>query len=77
MKNEFCNCETCNDKGWIETSVYNSESITDGTLVIEKCDECNIFISDFAAAKFAFEKEKILSFRNDNGFNIKIDFSLN
>jgi hypothetical protein len=70
-------CETCSNKGWIETSVFNSSKIANETLVIEKCDDCNIFISDFAAATFAFEKENIFSFRTDDGFNVKINFSLN
>lgn len=77
MNKKKCNCETCYDKGWIETSVYNSNRIADGTLVIEKCDDCNIYINDFFAAKNAFEKNKIFSFENENGFYVKIDFSLN
>ena len=77
MKNNICNCETCRDKGWIETSVYNSMRIADGTLVVEKCDECNIFMNDFAAAKFAFEKENIFTFEIEAGFNVKIEVCLN
>jgi hypothetical protein len=75
MKN--CICETCNNKGWIETSVFNSSNIANETLVIEKCANCNIFIDDFAAATFALEKGNIFSFRTNDGFNIKINFSLN
>ena len=72
MKINICNCETCGDKGWIETSVYNSISIADGTLVIEKCDVCNVFINDNIAAKVAFEKENVFTFETQNGFNVKI-----
>jgi hypothetical protein len=70
-------CESCNNKGWIETSVFDSSNIANETLVIEKCDDCNIFINDFAAATFAFNQENILSFRINNGFNVKINFSSN
>jgi hypothetical protein len=70
-------CESFNNKGWIETSVFNSSNIANETLVIEKCDACNIFMNDFAAATFALEKENIFSFRTNDGFNIKINFSLN
>ena len=71
-----CNCEICNGKGWIESSVFDSSRIADGTVVIEKCKECNYFINDTTAAKFAFQREKINSFLCD-GFNVKIDFHLN
>jgi hypothetical protein len=77
MKKNICNCETCSDKGWIETSVYNSMRIADGTLVVEKCDECNIFISDNSAAKFAFDKENIFTFETESGFNVIMEVCLN
>lgn len=77
MKNNICNCEICSDKGWIETIVYDSMKIANGTLVIEKCDECNIFINDNSAAKFAFEKEGVFTFETKNGFNVKLGFYLN
>jgi hypothetical protein len=77
MNRAICNCETCNNKGWIETFAYNSDSIIDGTLIIEKCDDCNIFLNDYSAAKFVFDKYQIFSYRNENGFYLKIDFSLN
>lgn len=77
MKNKIWNCETCSNKGWIETSVFYSLKIADDTLVIEKCDECNIFVDDFAAAKFALKKEKICTFETENGFNVKMDVCLN
>ena len=77
MDNINCTCQICEAKGWIETAVFSLDKIADGTLVIEKCDECNIFINDFAAAKFAFENHNIISCRIENGFNIKIEFSLN
>ena len=77
MKNEICICDTCKNLGWIETFVFSSTRIANGTVVIEKCDECNFFISDSAAAKFVLEKHKIYSFEIENGFNVKIQFSLN
>lgn len=49
MKKNICNCETCSDKGWIETTVYYSHNIKDGTTQIEKCDSCNIFVDDNTA----------------------------
>ena len=75
MKIINSNCDICQDKGWIETNIFSSDKTVDGTLVIEKCDECNIFINDLAAAKFAFENQKIISFRTQNGFNVIVDFS--
>lgn len=77
MKKEIHNCEICNNKGWIETFVFDSKLISNNTLVIEKCDECNIFTNDSNAAIFAFENSKIFTFKNEFGFNVKIDFSLN
>lgn len=74
MKN--CNCELCSGKGWIETSVFDSKKIQDGTIVIEKCDLCGIFMNDLDAAKFALSNEIVFSF-TVNGFNIKFDFCLN
>ncbi len=75
MKN--CSCEVCNRNGWIETAVYGSSFIEDGTTVIEKCDDCDFFIDDFSAARYAYKKHNIFSFRNEAGFNIKMNMSLN
>ena len=71
------NCETCNGKGWIKTTIYNSTKIFDGALIIEKCDDCQIFIDDISAAKFAYQNYKILSFSTTSKVKIKANFSLN
>ena len=71
-----CGCEICNGKGWIETSVYNSKRIENGTVVIEKCDICNYFKNDIEAAKFGYRSENVLSFFV-NGFNVKAEISFN
>ena len=72
MKN-YCNCEACDNKGFIETLVYYSHKVPNGTLTIEKCDDCNVFISDFIAAKFASWKYCVLFYVNAYGVNIKIN----
>jgi hypothetical protein len=77
MENKMCICENCNSKGWIETFTYGSALISDGTLIIEKCDECNIFISDTSAANFAYKKHKILSYMIENGLNIRVNYTSN
>jgi|GEM_PF-3447391 len=74
MKN--CNCDLCNGKGWIETSVYDSGKIENGTIVIEKCDLCKLFKTDLEAARFIFKNENIFSF-TVNGFNVIANISLN
>ena len=71
-----CNCELCSGKGWIETSVYDSEKIDNGTFVIEKCDLCKLFKNDLEAAKFVFKNENIFSFAV-NGFNVIANIYLN
>ena len=75
MKNR--SCEVCNNNGWIETAVYGSSYVEDGTTVIEKCDDCDIFIDDFSAANYAFKNHNIFSAENENGFNIKMNISSN
>ncbi|SHG84440.1 hypothetical protein SAMN05443549_107106 [Flavobacterium fluvii] len=45
-------CDTCEDKGWIETTVYCSAKVEDGTDQIEKCDNCNIFVDDNTAKNY-------------------------
>lgn len=71
-----CICEVCNNKGWIETSIFDSNRIANGTDVIEKCDACNLFIDDLSATVFVSKNYKILSYQTETGFNIKIQFSL-
>jgi len=77
MVNQFCGCNACNGKGWIESAIYDSASIANGAVVIEKCDECEMFYNDLAAAKFAYKYYQILSFWDKRRFNIKIDYSTN
>jgi hypothetical protein len=74
MKN--CNCDLCKGKGWIETSVYDSGKIENGTIVIEKCDSCKLFITDLEAARFVFKNENIFSFVV-NDFNVIANISFN
>jgi selenocysteine-specific translation elongation factor len=73
---DSCRCLVCFDKGWIETSVFDSLKIPNGIIVIEKCDLCNYFTTDTEAAKFVFHSESILSI-SLNGFNVKANFSFN
>lgn len=75
MKKSYC--DTCNENGWIETAVYSSTFVLDGTIVIEKCDSCNVFANDSMAAKYVNEKHNVVTIRNNAGFNIKMKISLN
>lgn len=70
-------CDTCNKNGWIETAVYSSAFVSNGTIVIEKCDNCNVFTNDLMAAKYVCKKHNILTIRNNAGFNVKLSISLN
>jgi hypothetical protein len=65
-----CVCDVCFGKGWIETSVFENNSINNGTIAIEKCDSCNYFFTDLEAARFVFKNENIISF-SVKGHNIK------
>jgi len=70
-------CTICNNKGWIETIIFDSKKGFNGTIVIEKCDECNIFLNDSVAAKFAFKHNNVISVKLSNMLNLKILFSSN
>lgn len=39
-------CTACYDLGWLVCTVYGSERVPEGTLEIEKCDECEQLKSD-------------------------------
>ncbi|MBC8755933.1 hypothetical protein H2O64_14740 [Kordia sp. YSTF-M3] len=71
------NCDLCNGKGWICSAAYYSKFVKDGTTIIEKCDECEFFLDDNEASQFASKTENVLSFKIQNGINVKIDFHLN
>ena len=34
-------CETCNGRGYINTTVYSHPTIKDGTERVERCDDCH------------------------------------
>lgn len=71
-----CICNICLNEGWIETEVFDSHMIKNGTTVIEKCDTCGYFINDYEAALFVRRNYNILSFPL-NGINVKINFYIN
>lgn len=77
MRDLKFDCEICNNKGWIKTTVYGSQRINDNSKVVEKCDECEMFSSDREAAKFAYNSENVLTFLNSSGFNVLLNFSEN
>lgn len=70
-------CEICKNKGWLKSVTFGSKFIADNSEVVEKCDECGVFRNDFEAAQFAFESEKVFTFRNSTGFNVLMKFPLN
>jgi hypothetical protein len=65
------NCDFCRGLGWAETAVFYSQFCPMNTIVIEKCDECQIFESDFQAALEA-DNQGFPTFQNRHGFNIRI-----
>lgn len=77
MKKHYLNCDNCKNKGWLKSVTYGSLLIADDSEVVEKCDECDVFHNDFEAAQFAFRSEGIITIKNDTGFNVLINFSLN
>ena len=77
MEKFYSECEVCKNKGWLKTTAFGSYRINDDFEVIEKCDDCGIFSNDFEAAKFAYEEEKVLTFRIDSCFNVLMEFSAN
>lgn len=77
MEKHCSDCENCKNKGWLKSATYGSLLIADNSEVVEKCDECDIFQNDFEAAQFAFRSEGIITIKNDSGFNVLINFSLN
>lgn len=44
------NCEACLGQGWLIATVSGSQRVPDGTLEIERCDECEVYKSDAGAA---------------------------
>lgn len=77
MEKHYSDCDICKNKGWLKTVTFGSQFIEDNSEIVEKCDECDVFLNDYEAAKFAYENEKVLTFRNDSGFNILVKFSAN
>ena len=66
-------CTTCCGKGFIKTFVFDNHEIRDNTLILEKCDECDIFINDYVASQFALKEYNIITYKTKNGFNVIID----
>ena len=55
------NCEFCEGKGWAVTYGYGSNDESKNGLHIERCDECDIFKSDYAALVAAVGSEVIVN----------------
>jgi len=46
-------CGVCRDVGFLVIRMYGSRYVPDGTVAVQRCDECQSLGSDVAAARIA------------------------
>ena len=57
-------CEDCGGEGWIVTQQFHKPGVKDGTVDVERCDQCQKFQND-DEARNAFAKKSLMAFWNN------------